>query len=65
MEWIKKHVDTAIVLGAFLAHFYWIDGKFDKISERLSNVEKEVSLIKAVMILKNVMPAELAKVDGE
>ncbi len=53
MELVKKHVDTVIVLGGILASVLWMNGKFNEI-------EKEIAIIKAVMIIKNIMPAELA-----
>jgi hypothetical protein len=53
MELIKKHVDTVIVLGGILASVLWMNGKFNEI-------EKEIAIMKAVMIMKNIMPAELA-----
>ncbi len=54
MEWFKKHTDTVIILGAIISSILWMNGKFNEI-------EKEVAIIKTVLIMKNVMPVELAK----
>ena len=53
MEWLKKHADTVIILSAFAASLLWMNGKFN-------DIEKDISTIKTVLILKNIMPAELA-----
>jgi len=54
MEWIKKHVDTVIVLGAILSSMLWMNGKFNEI-------EKDIAVMKAVLVMKNIMPNELCK----
>jgi len=55
MEWIKKHVDTVIILTAFGASILWMNGKFNEI-------EKDLAVVKTVLIMKNIMPVELANV---
>ena len=54
MELFKKHVDTVIILGNILSSMLWINGKFN-------DLEKDIVTIKTVMILRNIMPPELAK----
>jgi hypothetical protein len=54
MDRFKKHVDTVIILGGILTSLIWVNNKFN-------NLEKDVAVIKAVMILKNILPQELAK----
>lgn len=56
MEWFKKHVDTVIVLTGILGSVLWMNGKFNKI-------DKDVAIIRTVLIMKEVMPKELAKAD--
>ncbi len=53
-NWIKKHVDTVIILSAFAASLIWMNGKFN-------DLEKDMAVIKAVLVMKNIMPIELAK----
>jgi len=54
MDWFKKHVDTLIILGAFASSMLWMNGKFN-------DLEKDIIMIKTVLIMKNIMPNELAK----
>ena len=53
MEWFKKHVDTVLILGAFAGCVLWMNGKFNEI-------EKDITIIKTVMIMSNIMPREYA-----
>jgi len=54
MEWFKKHADTFVILGGILSSVMWMNGKFNQL-------EKDSAVIKAVLIMKNIMPAEVAK----
>lgn len=58
MEWLKKHVDTVIVLGAILSSVLWMNGKF-------AEIEKDVTIIKTVLIMKNILPCELASTENK
>ena len=58
MEWFKKHVDTVIILSAFAGSMLWINGKFN-------DLEKEIAIIKTVLIMKNIYPSELVKNEKE
>jgi hypothetical protein len=53
MEWFKKHVDTVIILGSIAGCMIWMNGKFNEI-------EKDIAIIKTVLIMKQIMPTELA-----
>jgi hypothetical protein len=50
--WFRRHVDTVIILSAFAASMLWMNGKFN-------NLEKDIVMIKTVLIMKNIMPTEL------
>jgi len=70
MDWLKKHTDTAIVVGSIMTCMLWMNGRFNDIDRQFNkvecqfkDVEKEIAIIKAVMIMKGVMPTELAKAD--
>ena len=52
MEWLKKHVDTAVVLGAIFSVFIWMQAEFRDIDRRLTRIE-------TVMIMQKIMPNEL------
>lgn len=58
MEWMKKHVDTVIILGAFGASLLWMNGKFNAVENRLKTIE-------VVLIMKDIMPRELCKTEKE
>lgn len=60
MEWIKKHVDTAIVISVLFGGFFWIDGKFEKVNDRLIALEKDTSNIRTILFLKGIWPNEVA-----
>lgn len=53
MEWLKKHVDTVIILSGILGSVLWMNGKFNEL-------EKEVVVMKTVLLMKDIMPKELA-----
>jgi hypothetical protein len=58
MEWFKKHVDTVVVLGGILGAVFWMNGKF-------AELEKDMAVVKTVLIMKNIMPQELAINEGK
>lgn len=60
MDWFKKHVDTVIILSAFAASVIWMNGKFNDVDKRFNEIEKDITMIKTILIMKNIMPAELA-----
>ena len=53
----KKHIDTMIILGGIISSFLWMNSRFNAL-------EKDMTMIKTVLILKNIMPIELASKDG-
>jgi len=54
MDWFKKHVDTVIILTAFGSALLWMNGRFNEL-------EKDLTIVKTVLIMKNIMPVELAQ----
>jgi len=53
MEWFKKHADTVVVLGAIISSIAWMNGRF-------SQIDKEILMIKTVLLVKGIYPSELA-----
>jgi hypothetical protein len=53
MDWIKKHTDTVLILGSILSSVFWMNAKFN-------DLEKDLLVIKTVLIMKGIMPTELA-----
>jgi hypothetical protein len=60
MDWMKKHTDTVLILGGLLSAVLWMNGKFNGVDSQFSKIEKYIAIIKTVLILKGIMPTELA-----
>ncbi len=60
MDTLKKHIDTIIILTAFASALLWINGKFNDLEKEIYCVKTEVAILKTVMVMKNIMPVELA-----
>lgn len=58
MDWIKQHTDTAILLITFMSYILgsvlWMNGKFNEL-------EKELTIIRTVLVVKGIYPNELCK----
>jgi len=61
MDWFKKHVDTVVVLTAMFSSFIWMDGKFTDMNDKFSSIEKDMAIVKTVLIMKGIMPSDIAK----
>lgn len=64
MDWFKQHVDTVIVLGAILSSVLWMNGKFNEVEKEIGELKTQAAVIKTVLIMKNIMPNELAHKNG-
>lgn len=62
VAWLKKHADTLVILGAFALAFWTLN---EKMNDRFNVLEKDVAIIKTVLIMKNIIPPELAKKEAE
>jgi hypothetical protein len=58
MDWFKKHADALSIISTIIVSMLWINSKFNEL-------EKDMAVIKTVLILKQIMPPELAKVEIE
>lgn len=56
MDWFKKHTDAVMVIGAIIGCMIWMNGEFNEL-------KKDVAIIKTVLIIKNIFPIELAKIE--
>jgi len=52
-KWLKEHGDTITILAVFASTMLWMNGKFNEI-------EKDIAIIKTVLVIKKIMPNELA-----
>ncbi len=67
-SWLKDNGVGIAIITLLVGNFYWTDAKFthveekfDKMNERFVALERDVAIIKTVMLMKNIMPPELAK----
>lgn len=60
MTWFKKHADTLAIMALILVGFKWADGKFEKIDERFSAIEKDITQVKTVLIIRGWLPESMA-----
>lgn len=51
MDW-KKHMDTIVILGAIITTFLWIN-------HNINSIDRRLTIIETVMIMKNIMPCEM------
>ena len=57
MDWFKKHGDTIIIIGTFALCFWNMN---EKMNDRFNTIDKDMAIVKTVLIMKGIMPAELA-----
>lgn len=57
MDWFKKHGDTIIIIGTFALCFWNMN---EKMNERFNTLDKDMAIVKTVLIMKGIMPTELA-----
>ena len=60
MEWFKQHADTLVILGSFALCFWNMN---EKINDKFNVIEKDLAVVKAVLIMQKIMPVELAVKD--
>jgi len=61
MEFFKKHADATVVLSAILSAFLWMNSSINEIKTDMNELKTDMAVIKTVLIMKNIMPTELAK----
>jgi hypothetical protein len=59
MNWVKRHVDTVIVLGGIVSSILWMNHKFTQVDNRFVVLEKDMAVMKAVLMVKGHFPPEL------
>lgn len=55
MEWFKHHADTITILAVFAGCFW-------NLNEKINQIDKELAIIKTVLIMKNILPNDLLSV---
>lgn len=57
-SWFKKHMDTVIVLGGILVSVLWM-------TSQISDIKKDMAVVKTVLIMKDIMPKDISIVAAE
>jgi hypothetical protein len=57
MDFIKQHADTISIIMTILSALFYMH---THIENRFNALEKDIVVMKTVMIMKNIMPSELA-----
>lgn len=60
-NWIKNHVDTVVIIGAICGSLIWMNGKFNDVEKDMGLLKTDMAVIKTVLVMKNILPPELAK----
>lgn len=60
MGWFKKHTDTVVVLSGILGSFIWMVAQLNAMNKDLGAIKTDMAVVKAVLIMKNIMPPDLA-----
>jgi hypothetical protein len=55
-DYLRKHADTVVILAGILGATMWMTSK-------MNDVEKDIAIIKTVLVMKNIMPEKLAQCD--
>ena len=65
----RSYLETAAIflsiIGSVIASMLWMNGKFTEIDHRFNQLEKDIAVIKTVMVMKNIMPSELCQNNKE
>lgn len=65
--WLKNHADAIIILGTFAVCFWTINEKmneqFNTVRNDIASVKTDLAVVKTVLIMKNILPQELCKID--
>lgn len=60
MDWFKKHADSVATITILVTAIVWMHGRFKEIDRRFSNLEKDIAIITTVLVMKEILPKELA-----
>lgn len=64
--WFKQHADTIAVIATIISTVVWMNGKFNEVERDISGLKTDIAVVKTVLVMKNIMPAELTcKTDEE
>lgn len=58
-SWFREHADTIAILSMFALCFWNLN---EKMNTKLGEIERELAIIRTVLVMKNIMPETLAKI---
>lgn len=61
MDWLSKHADTTTVLAGILGAVCWMNYSIGTIHEDMAEIKIEMAVIRTVLVMKQIMPNEMAK----
>jgi hypothetical protein len=68
MDWFKKHSELIGAIIAVFGGFIWIHGEIKDVRKELSaeiyDLKKDMTIIKTVLMMKDILPRELAATDS-
>lgn len=59
MNWFKNHQDTLAIISTVIGCMLWLNGHLNGIDRRFGEVDKDLAIIKTVLIMKDICPKEL------
>ncbi len=55
-RWFSRHIDTIVVIFTVVTGFFMF---YNKLDTRISNIEKDMAIVKTILIMKGLAPAEI------
>lgn len=59
MNFFQKNKDTLSIISVVITSMIWMNFQFKNIDYRFAEIEKDLAIIKTVLIMRNIMPSEL------
>lgn len=57
---LKKHLDTIAIISTIVVAVLWMNGQFNSIDRRFASLEKDMAIMKTILVMKDICPKELA-----
>lgn len=58
MNWLKQTADTLAIITVVLICFWSLNEKLSEVSQKVKSLELDMSVVKTLLFMKNVMPVE-------
>ena len=69
MDVLKKHYETLTILmstaALMIGACMWLNGKFSEITERIDRINNRLTKIETVLVMRGIMPSQLACSEDE